>query len=67
MKANMKPILYSIGLGTLALALTAASPAHVPRPRTAAKECTDCGCSGPRKGGLCPKIKGNTCHCEKKA
>jgi hypothetical protein len=62
----MKPILYSICLGTLALALTAASPAHVQRPRTMAKDCMDCGCSGPGKGGLCPKEKGQTCHCEKK-
>ena len=62
----MKSILYSICLGTLALALTAASPANVPRPRTAARECMDCGCSGPGKGESCPKEKGQTCHCEKK-
>jgi len=62
----MKPILYSICIGSLAFALTAGSPAHVPRPRAVAKkECTDCGCSGPGKKDMCPKEKGYTCHCEK--
>lgn len=62
----MTSILYSICIGTLALVLTAASPAHVPRPRAAAKkECMDCGCRGPGKGGMCTKEKGNTCQCEK--
>jgi hypothetical protein len=31
-----------------------------------AKECSDCGCSGPSKGGGCPDEKGKTCKCGKK-
>jgi hypothetical protein len=34
-------------------------------PACCAKECSDCGCSGPDKGGKCPDEKGKTCNCKK--
>jgi hypothetical protein len=35
-----------------------------PVTRSAAKECSDCGCKGPGGDGSCPKEKGKTCHCK---
>lgn len=40
------------------------APATMTHPT--AKECSDCGCSGPGKGGMCPDEKGKTCKCAKK-
>jgi len=34
--------------------------------RLAAKECNDCGYSGPDGKGVCPDEKGKSCHYSKK-
>jgi hypothetical protein len=56
------PILVVAG----ALSVGKLTSAPVPHHSTAAKECSDCGCSGPDKGGGCPEEKGKTCKCGKK-
>lgn len=50
--------LFALGTGSLALIPSL-------RAAVAAKECTDCGCDGP-KDGKCPHETGKTCKCPKK-